>query len=123
MYKNELEHKEEWYEHVPEGAVENEEVKVLEDVVGNFDSALNFKKDSSAEVEKVMNNLSIVKARQKDDIPAKVIKMNKDIFAGFIAKDFSNCVDKGLFPDDLKHGDVTPVHKKKDKSDKPIIGL
>ena len=44
--------------------------------------------------------------------------MNKDIFAGFIAKDFTDCVDKGLFSDDLKHADVAPIHKKKDKSDK-----
>ena len=83
-----------------------------------FDSVLNFKKTSSTEVEKVINNFSIVKACQKDDIPTKVIKMNKDIFAGFIAKDFNNCADKGVFPDDLKHADVTPIHKKKDKSDK-----
>ena len=44
--------------------------------------------------------------------------MNKDIFAGFVAKNFNNCVDKGVFPDDLKHADVTPIHKKEDKSDK-----
>ena len=44
--------------------------------------------------------------------------MNKDIFAGFIAKYFNKCADKGVFPDDLKHADVTPIHKKKDKSDK-----
>ena len=44
--------------------------------------------------------------------------MNKDIFGGFIAKNFNNCVDKGVYPDDLKHADVTTVHKKKDKSDK-----
>ena len=44
--------------------------------------------------------------------------MNKDIFAGFIAKGFNNCVDKDVFPDDLKHVDVTPIHKKKGKSDK-----
>ena len=42
--------------------------------------------------------------------------MNKDIFAGFIAKDFHNCVDKSVFPDDLKHVQA-PIHKKKDKSD------
>ena len=30
--KNELEHTEKWYEHAPEGAVENEEVKVLWDI-------------------------------------------------------------------------------------------
>ena len=44
--------------------------------------------------------------------------MNKDIFGGFIVKDLNNCIDKGVFPDDLKHVDVTPIHKKKDKSDK-----
>ena len=62
--------------------------------------------------------MSIIKTCQKDDITTKVIKTNKDIFAGFIAKDFNNCVDNGVFPDDLKHADVTPIHKKKDKSDK-----
>ena len=30
--KNKLEHTEKWYEHAPEGAVENEEVKVLWDI-------------------------------------------------------------------------------------------
>ena len=55
--------------------------------------------------------MSIVNACQKDDIPTKMIKMNKDIFAGFAAKDFNNCVDKGVFPD-------APIHKKKDKGDK-----
>ena len=33
-------------------------------------------------------------------------------------KDFNNCVDKGVFSDDLRHADVTPIHKKKDKSGK-----
>ena len=45
----------------------------------------------------------------------KVIKMNKDIFADNIGKDFNKCVDKGVFPNDLKHADVTPVHKKKNR--------
>ena len=62
--------------------------------------------------------MSIFKACQKDDIPTKVIKMNNDIFAGFKTKDFSNCVDKGVFPEEVKHADVIPIHKKQDKSDK-----
>ena len=88
-----------------------------------FDSVLNLKKNSSTEVELVINNLSIVKACQKDEIPTKVIEMNKDTFAGFIAKDFNNCVDKSVFPHGLKHADVTPIHKKKTKVIKPITGL
>ena len=47
-----------------------------------------------------------------------MIKVNKDIFAGFIAEDFNNCVDESVFQGGLKHADVTPVYKKKDKSDK-----
>ena len=69
-------------------------------------------------MEKVINNLSIVKACQKDVIPTKVIKMNKYIFDGFIAKYFNKDVNKGVFSEDLTNADVTPVHKKTDKSDK-----
>ena len=83
-----------------------------------FDSVLNFIKISSTEVENVINNLSIVKACQKDDIPTKLIKMNKDIFADSIAKDFNNCVNEGEFPNELRHAYFTAIHKKKDKSDK-----
>ena len=49
--------------------------------------------------------------------------MNKGIFAGSIAKYFNNCVDIGVFQDDLKHADVTQVYKKKNKSDKTITSL
>ena len=88
-----------------------------------FDSVLNFlKKFSITEIKKVIDNLIIVKACQKY-IPTKAIKMNKYIFASFIDKDFNNCVDKGVFPDDLKHADATLVHKKKAKVTKPITGL
>ena len=80
-----------------------------------FRFSSEFQKNSSTEVEKVFSNLSTVKACQKDDIPTKIIKMNKGVFAGFIAKDFNNCVDKGVFPDDVKDADVTPVHKKRQK--------
>ena len=46
--------------------------------------------------------MSVVKACQKDDIPTKVIKMNEYLFAGLIAKDFNDCVDKDVFSDDLR---------------------
>ena len=41
--------------------------------------------------------------------------MNKDILRLF---QLNNCVDKDVFPNELKHADVTPIHAKKDKSDK-----
>ena len=36
--------------------------------------------------------------------------MSKDIFANF-----NYCVVNGQFPDELKHADVFPVHKKNEK--------
>ena len=53
-----------------------------------------------------------------NNIPTKVIKMNKDIFANFITDHFNNCIAYGEFLDKLKHADVTPVHKKNEKCDK-----
>ena len=58
------------------------------------------------------------KTCQLKDIPTKTIKMNDDIFTSFICIHFNYCIDIGDFPQALKHSDVTPVHKKKEKSDK-----
>ena len=47
--------------------------------VGYFDSVLNFKNTSRTDVKNMIYYLIIIKSCQKDDIPMKVIKMNKDI--------------------------------------------
>ena len=47
---------------------------------------------------------------------AKIIKMNANIFANFIYIHFNYCIDIGEFPQAFKHADITPVHKKKEKS-------
>ena len=43
---------------------------------------------------------------------------NKDIFANFITDHFNYCIANGEFPDELKHADVIPVHKKNEKCNK-----
>ena len=52
------------------------------------------------------------------DIPTKVIKMNENIFTNFITDHFNYCIAYGEFPDELKHADVIPVHKKNRNCDK-----
>ena len=48
-----------------------------------------------------------------------MVKIERDIFDGFIDKNFIKLiVDKSVFPDDLKHTDITPIQKNKVKSDK-----
>ena len=50
--KNRLEYTEKWYEHVPEGAVENDEVKLLWDVNIQCDNLIEARKPDIVVVDK-----------------------------------------------------------------------
>ena len=79
-----------------------------------FDSTFHLRKTSCNEVEKIISNLNIKKSCQQEDVPNKIIKLNKDLIAKFIAENFNSCIDKGEFPSELKHANIDPVHKKKE---------
>ena len=81
-----------------------------------LDSTFHFRKTSCNEVEKVISNLNIKKYFQHEDIPIKIIKMNKELIAKFKAKNFNSSIDDSEFPSELKHADIVPIHEKKDKS-------
>ena len=83
-----------------------------------FNSTFSFENTYTDVVMKVINNLNAAKNFQINDMPTKVIKMNKDIFANFISDHFNYCIAYGEFPDELKYTDVIPVHKKNEKCDK-----
>ena len=83
-----------------------------------LDSTFHFRKTSCNEVEKIIGNLNIKKSCQQEDIPNRINKLKKDLIAKFIAENFNSCIDGGRFPSELKHADIVPLLKKKDKSDK-----
>ena len=83
-----------------------------------FNSTFSFENTYTDVVMKVINNLNVAKSCQINDIPTKVIKINKDIFANFITDHFNYCIAYEEFPDELKHTDVIPVHKRNEKCDK-----
>ena len=83
-----------------------------------LDSVFSFKKTTQAEVLKVIRDLNTKKSCQTSDTPTKIIKLNSDIFSNFIYKHFNYCIDKGEFPNDMKHVDIIPIHEKKTTSEK-----
>ena len=83
-----------------------------------LNSTFSFENTYTGVVMKVINNLNIPKTCQVNDIPTKVMKINKDIFANFITGQFNYCIANGEFPEELKHADVIPVHKKNEKCNK-----
>ena len=63
-------------------------------------------------------NLDSSKACQDSDIPAKVIKSNSVIFTDALYSDFSRYLETSVSPPSMKLANVTPVHKKVNRSEK-----
>ena len=78
----------------------------------NSGSRFDFCRISVHDVEKEIRRLSTRKASQYSDLPVKILKEN------FLNDLFNECVDKGTFPSNLKHANITPVFKKGYKSSK-----
>ena len=71
---------------------------------------------SFKEIETEIRLLKLNKASQYSDTPTKIIKENLDIFSNFICESINNSIKSSIFPSCLKHADVTPLHKKCNKS-------
>ena len=56
------------------------------------------------------------KCCQASDTSTKSIKLNSDIFSNLIYKNFSYCINKAEFPNDLKYAD--PAYKANNKCEK-----
>ena len=69
-------------------------------------------------ISKITNDLDTSKATQQGDIPTKTIKVNWDFFKNFISASFNNAVNKGVFPDELKHVDIKPIYRKESANEK-----
>ena len=63
-------------------------------------------------------NLSSKKATRKGDIPAKILKDSLIVYTNELTTIISNCLKDGLFPNELKLADVSPVFKKDDDLNK-----
>ena len=83
-----------------------------------FNLACSFENTYTDVVMKVIKKLNVAKSCQINDIPTKVIKMNKDIFANFITDHFNYCIAYSQFPDKLKHANIISVRKKNEKCNK-----
>ena len=77
-------------------------------------STFNFSKVTESEVRKEILNLSTKKATKNGNIPAKILKKSVDIYIKEITFIINECIENGIFPDDLKLADVSRIFKKED---------
>ena len=74
-------------------------------------SSLKFNSVSELDVKKEILNLSSKKATRKGDIPAKILKNSINTYLSELTILINNCLKEGVFPDDLKLADITPIFK------------
>ena len=84
----------------------------------NPNDQFSFKPVTKEMIAKEISNLKSGKAVRSNDIPTKIIKDFKDLFATFIYNNYNKCLLDGTFPEDLKTAEVVPVYKKKKRTDK-----
>ena len=77
-------------------------------------SSSTFNSVSELDVKKEILNLSSKKTTRKGDIPAKILKSSINAYLSELTILINNCLKKGVFPDDLKLADITPIFKKED---------
>ena len=59
-------------------------------------------------------NLSSKKVTKNSDIPAKILKKSVDIYITVITFIINDCIENGIFPDDLKLADVSSIFRTED---------
>ena len=84
----------------------------------NNNTSFSFTQTSFNDVYNEIISLDLSKSSPKHSIPTKIIKDNCNIFARKLHIDFNNSIISGIFPNNLKLADVTPTHKKGDRTDK-----
>ena len=82
----------------------------------NRNGIFSFREVSFKEFETEISLLKLNKASQYSDISTKIIKENSDTSSNFTCESINNSIKSSIFTSCLKHADVTPFHKKCNKS-------
>ena len=84
------------------------------DVKEKFSFTLSSAKDIESEINKLNTN----KPTTFNNIPAKILVENCEICSSFISKIYNDSILNTHFPDALKRADITPIHKKDERTSK-----
>ena len=75
----------------------------------------DFCKVTTSQLERVMKILIKSKATGIHNIPNKILKDRYHVIAPFLSEIFNCSITTNVFPDDLKIGKVSPIHKSSDR--------
>ena len=76
----------------------------------------SFSKVNTYEMQEEIRKLNKNKPTTDNNIPSKILVENADICTPFLTKIYNDSVDDSIFPSNLKNADMTPGHKKEEKT-------
>ena len=77
----------------------------------NCQSSFYLQETSAEEIMHIIDTLTEKNDTRQNDIPVKILKLCSEILSPFLAKLFNNCISQGIYPQNLKCSQVTPIHK------------
>ena len=72
----------------------------------NCEPSFYLHKTSAEEIMHIIDTLTEKKGTRQNDIPVKILKLSP-----FLAKLFNNCINQGIYPQNFKCAQVTPIHR------------
>ena len=81
-------------------------------------NSFKFEPVSLSDIELEIRLLNRKKATTHKNIPPKILNSSSEATVNILRRLFNETITKGVFPDDFKLADVTPVFKKDDPFDK-----
>ena len=88
--------------------------KIKENV--NVEIKFHFSTVSESVIKDKINSLDKKKPSTFNNIPTRILVENSDIISPYITEMYNDSKNKGDFPSSLKSADITPAHKKDDRS-------
>ena len=80
------------------------------------DNKFSFQDTTPEDLHFQIQNLDTKKAMVENDIPTKILVQTNDNVSNYISNFFNQSKNKQLYPTTLKIADVTPLHKKEEKT-------
>ena len=81
-----------------------------------MNKCFSFTHVTEEDVLSIVKSLDPAKSTTNKNIPIKILKSNIDVCIKELTSIFNNMIDTSIFPNNLKKADVTPVHKKGDRT-------
>ena len=91
-------------------------IKIKENIQNN--GSFSFSTTTTKQIEDEIRKLNKNKPTTENNIPVKILIENIDTCAPVISKIYNKSLTECKFPSELKHADMTPAHKKDEKTSK-----